>query len=57
MEGEIGDLSEKIEREFRREGSMKAGSSLGLEGKVFIGEAEVPGEKEGGEAEEVGRKG
>ena len=38
-------------------GSMKAGSSLGLEGKVFIGEAEVPGEKEGGEAEEVGRKG
>ena len=38
VEGEIGDLSENIKREFRREGSKKAGSSLGLEGKVFTGE-------------------
>ena len=57
IEGEIGDLSEKIEREFRREGSMKVGSSLGMEGKVFTGEAEVPGEGEGGEAEGVGSEG
>ena len=57
MEGEIGDLSEKIEREFRREGSMKTSASLGLEGKVFIGEAEVPSEREGGEAEGVGSEG
>ena len=44
MEGEIGVLSENIEREFRREGFKKAGSSLGLEGKVFTGEPEEPRE-------------
>ena len=34
MEGEIGDLFEKMERELRREGSLNAGASLGLEGKM-----------------------
>ena len=57
MEGEIGDLSEKIERDFRREGSMKAGSSLGLEGKVFTGETKVPSEREVWEADEAGSEG
>ena len=37
VEGEIGDLSEKIDKEFKREGSRKAGSSLGLVGMVFYG--------------------
>ena len=32
VEGEIGDLSEKMERELSREGSLKAGASLGLQG-------------------------
>ena len=51
VEGEIGDFFEKIKREFRREGSMNAGSSLGLEGKVFTGEPEEHGEGEVWESE------
>ena len=39
--GEIGDLSEKIERELSREGSLKAGASLGLEGKLMTNEPKV----------------
>ena len=57
VEGEIGDLSEKIEREFRREGSKNAGSSLGLEGKVFTGELEESGEGVVREVEGAGREG
>ena len=57
VEGYIGDLSEKIERDFRREGSMNTGFSLRLEGKVFTGEPEVPGEREVWEAEGVGSEG
>ena len=33
VEGERGDLSEKMERDLRREGSMKEGESIGLVGK------------------------
>ena len=49
VEGEIGDISEKIERDFKREGSMNAGASLGLVGNMFTGEVSVPGEEDGRE--------
>ena len=43
MDGEIGDLSENIERELSREGSLKAGASLGLEGNLMTSEPVVSG--------------
>ena len=48
MEGEIGDLLEKIEREVKSEGSLKVGASQGLEGKLLTSESVIPGEEEGG---------
>ena len=58
MDGEIGDLSEKMERELRREGSLNAGVSLGLEGRMETGGSGEAGKGEGGgEAEEEGRVG
>ena len=57
MEGEIGSLSENIEREFKSKGSKKEGSSLGLKGCKLTSEEAVAGEVEGGVAGEVGREG
>ena len=57
VEGGIGHLSENIERNFRREGSKKAVSSLGLDGKVFTSEPEESGEGEVWEAKEVRSEG
>ena len=57
MEGEIGSLSEKIEREFKREGSKKEGASLRLEGNKLTGEEAITAEEEGGVAEEPRREG
>ena len=48
VEGDIGDLSVKMESDLRREGSMKAGESLGLEG-----EGTECGGTEEGEGKEV----
>ena len=48
VEGEIGVLSENIERAVRREGSWNAGASGGLE-EVVIGKGtELPGGDKGG---------
>ena len=58
MEGEIGDLSEKMERELSREGSLNVGASLGLVGKIVTCGSEETGIGEGGgDAEEEGRAG
>ena len=56
VDGEIGDLFEKIEKKLSREGSLKAGASLGLVGKLMTGELVVSGIR-GGAAEEEGREG
>ena len=56
VEGEIGYLSEKMERELRREGSRKAGSSVGLEVCKFGDRLKI-GEESGGVANEVERVG
>ena len=57
MDGEIGDLSKKMERELRREGSLNAGVSLGLEGRIEIGGSGEVRKGEGGEEAEEGRVG
>ena len=58
MDGEIGDLSKKMERELRRVGSLNAGVSQGLEGRVGTGGSGEAGKGEGGgEVEEEGRQG
>ena len=58
MDGEIGDLSKKMERELRRVGSLNVGVSQGLEGRVGTGGSGDAFEREGGvEVEEEGREG
>ena len=56
VEGEIGSLSENMERELRREGSWKVGSSVGLE-SCKMGDRLIIGEVSGGVADEVRRVG
>ena len=58
MDGEIGDLFEKMEREIIREGYLNAGVSLGLEGRMeTIGSGEADKGEGGGYEEEEGREG
>ena len=57
VEGEIGVLFENMDRDFRREGSNKAGESLGLVEEIIVGEESVLGEGIRGEEDVAGREG
>ena len=55
MEGDIGDLSENIERDVKSEGSLNSKASQGLEDKLLTSETLIPGEEEGRVVDDEGR--